>query len=172
MSLIKEGSTAEIHWNGETPTPAKFQLSHTCGGIPPAADPTVSKDAEGAYDETFVWTPDKKADVDTVYSAGGGESGEVNYTVSVSHDEGTVSNVELSGTIKVTNPNDAAIELDSVDGPAVRRDHHLHRGRLGGAHHSRKRQQGLLVRVRARRAAEEQADQQGHYRVVGADAER
>ena len=61
-----------------------------------------------------MWTPDKKADVDTVYSAGGGESGAVNYTVSVSHDEGTVGNVKVSGTITVTNPNDGAITLDSV----------------------------------------------------------
>ena len=84
-------------------------MAESAGG-----DPTVAKDAEGSYDETFVWTPDKKADVDTVYSVGGGESGAVNYTVSVSHDEGTVGNVKVSGTITVTNPNDAAIDLDSV----------------------------------------------------------
>lgn len=114
-SLIKDGSTADIYWSGNGTEPAKFQLSHTCSGTrPPAADATVSKDANGSYDETFKWTIEKKADKTRVLTAGGAESEPVNYTVTVSHDGGTASNIKVKGTISVTNPNGAAITLDSV----------------------------------------------------------
>jgi hypothetical protein len=70
-----------------------------------AADLTVSKDATPTFDRTYTWGISKKADTDTVYSAGGGESGKVNYTVTVTHDTGTDGNWSVSGDITVTNPN-------------------------------------------------------------------
>jgi len=72
--------------------------------VPPPADPlTVSKDANGAYDNTFAWDISKSVDKTTVKQIGG--SATFNYTVSVSHDSGTDSNVKVSGTISVLNSN-------------------------------------------------------------------
>jgi hypothetical protein len=90
-------------------------ISHGCGGgRTPAAGPGVSKDANGSYDNTFSWKVGKSADTDTVYSAGGGESGAVNYTVTVSHGDGAVSKVKVTGMITVNNPDSGAETLDSI----------------------------------------------------------
>jgi hypothetical protein len=93
-------------------------ISHGCSGSgrTPADHPTVNKDAPGSYDNTIGWSIDKSADTGTVYSAGGGESGPVNYTVTVSHDTGTPSNVKVAGTITASNPgtNAGSVTLSGV----------------------------------------------------------
>jgi hypothetical protein len=80
------------------------------GSSTPTADPlTITKDATGSYNTTYTWTIDKSVDnseIDTSSSA------TANYTVSVSHDAGTVGDVQVTGTISVFNPN-----VDSQDNP-------------------------------------------------------
>ena len=70
------------------------------------ADLTVSKTADASFDLKYTWSIDKSADTDRVFSAGGGESGAVNYKVDVSADAGTAGNWKVMGTITITNPND------------------------------------------------------------------
>ena len=83
-------------------------ISHGCPGRTTVSGPTVSKDANGSYDDTFNWTVGKSADTDTVYSAGGGESGAVTYTVTVSHGDSQVSKVKVTGTIDVNTRSSTA----------------------------------------------------------------
>ncbi|HJQ07352.1 MAG TPA: hypothetical protein VJ872_18020 [Nocardioides sp.] len=85
----------------------KYDAFKVLGGNPPpnppAAEPTVTKDAAGAYDTTWTWGITKAADKTLVKQVGG--SATFTYTVSVTHDSGTNSNVTVTGTIDVTNPN-------------------------------------------------------------------
>jgi hypothetical protein len=102
-SLIKAGSSADIWWDGANPEPAKFQLSHVCGGSqPPAQDLTVSKTANPSYTRTFGWKIEKSADFDQINTSG---SATFNYTVKVTKDAGTDSGWAVAGTITVHNPN-------------------------------------------------------------------
>lgn len=81
---------------------------------PEVPDPlTVVKDASGAYTRTYGWTIAKTADQAEVH----GTSGSVNvgYTVTVGHDDGTVSGVEVEGTITVFNPNADPVVADVAD---------------------------------------------------------
>jgi hypothetical protein len=71
--------------------------------VPPASEVTVTKDAAGAYDTTWTWGITKDVDKTTVKQIGG--SATFNYTVKVTHDSGTNSNVVVTGTIDVENPN-------------------------------------------------------------------
>jgi hypothetical protein len=82
-----------------------LNISHGCAGPGQASSPTITKSASGSYDNKYTWTVTKSADTNTVYSAGGGQSNPANYTVDVTHDAGTISNVKVTGTITVTNPN-------------------------------------------------------------------
>jgi hypothetical protein len=95
----------------------KLVISHGCGGhtIPPAADLTASKNAIPSFTRTYTWGISKSADKTTVLSAGGGESGPVNYTVSVTHNGGTDSGWTVSGDITVTNPNAAGDNVTGVN---------------------------------------------------------
>jgi hypothetical protein len=77
----------------------KIQESEVLHGLPL----TITKDANGAYDNQYAWTISKSVDKTTVKQVGG--SATFTYTVSVSHDGGTVSHVKVSGTISVFNPN-------------------------------------------------------------------
>ena len=96
----------------------KFDAFKVTSGEVPAADaPTIVKDAAGAYDNSYVWTIDKSVDKTKVEQTGG--TATFNYTVSVSNDGGTISNVTVSGTISVFDPNvDGAnvvpVDIDSV----------------------------------------------------------
>jgi hypothetical protein len=71
----------------------------------PSADPlTVTKDANGSFDDTYRWTITKGVDKTRVEQIGG--SATFNYTVGVSHDGGTISGpYAVTGTITVFNPN-------------------------------------------------------------------
>src|SRR6266702_4822877 len=64
---------------------------------------TVTKDANGAYTNTYTWQISKDADKTLVKQVGGNAS--FNYTVRASHDGGNISGVNVSGTISVFNPN-------------------------------------------------------------------
>ena len=82
-----------------------FTLSHGCPGTtPPAADLTVSKNANGTYDDTYSWKIEKSANPTEVFTAGGA-TGSSDYTVTVSHGDSQDSNWAVSGTITVKNPN-------------------------------------------------------------------
>ena len=72
--------------------------------VVPAAEPTVTKDAAGAYDTTWTWGITKSVDQTTVTKVGP-TTFTFHYTVSVTHDAGTDGNVTVSGTIDVENPN-------------------------------------------------------------------
>jgi hypothetical protein len=83
-----------------------------------ASDLSITKDAAGSYDNTFAWTIGKDVDKTLVKQVGG--SATFNYTVTVSHDAGTVGNVAVSGGIQVFNPNvdsnsaTVPVDIDSV----------------------------------------------------------
>ncbi len=83
------------------------------GTNPPAADLAVVKSASGSYDNKYAWTIKKTADNATVYTAGG-KDGTADYTIKVSHDGGTISNVQVTGTISVLNPNTAPVAMTEV----------------------------------------------------------
>lgn len=93
-----------------------FKVESPTPPVPIASDLVVTKDANGSDTKTFTWGISKEADQSTVLTAGGAESGPVNYTVTVTHDGGTVSNVQVTGTIQVFNPNvDLLNNVQNVD---------------------------------------------------------
>jgi len=108
-SLIKVGSSADIYWSGEGPTPTKFQLSHVCSG-PQAQDLTVTKTATPSFTRTFGWKIEKSVDSDQINTAG---SATFNYTIKVTKDAGTDSGWAVAGTITVHNPN--TFDVSGVD---------------------------------------------------------
>ncbi len=110
-SLVKAGSTADIVWSNKGPQPASFQLSHTCpGNVYPL---TVSKTAQPSFTRTYDWDLDKSADPQTVYSAGGGASDPVTFSIKALRDQGTDSDWVVSGVITVENPN--TFDVSGVD---------------------------------------------------------
>src|SRR5256886_1534066 len=80
-----------------------FKVQETNVPVPPAADLFVTKDAAGTDVNPFKWGIKKGVDQTTINSSSG--SATFNYTVTVTHDTGTVSDVEVTGTIQVFNPN-------------------------------------------------------------------
>lgn len=64
---------------------------------------TIVKDASGAYTNTYAWDIQKAVDKTEIDQSG--TQATFNYTVTVSHNGGTVSNVKVTGTITVFNPN-------------------------------------------------------------------
>jgi hypothetical protein len=70
---------------------------------PPALDLLVTKDATGSDTRTYRWNIQKAVDKTRVTSTDG--SSTFSYTVSVTHDDGTVSDVKVTGSIQVFNPN-------------------------------------------------------------------
>lgn len=92
-------------------------ISHGCdgGGHGQGAALDVSKTAAGEATQTFTWDVAKTVDNAKVYTAGGADA-TFNYTVTVTHDAGTVSDVTVSGEIDVFNPNGASVTgVDIVD---------------------------------------------------------
>jgi hypothetical protein len=71
--------------------------------VQPGVPLTISKDASGNYDNAYTWTIAKSVDKTTVKQVGGNAT--FNYEVTVTHDGGTISNVKVTGTITVFNPN-------------------------------------------------------------------
>jgi hypothetical protein len=105
---------------GIDPSDCKYDAFKINAGdvVPPADDLTVSKGAAGAYTNTYQWLIGKSVDKTLVTQVGG--SATFNYTVSVTHDGGTISGVTVSGTISVLNPNldgngdPIPVDIDSV----------------------------------------------------------
>jgi hypothetical protein len=64
---------------------------------------TVTKDADGAYKNTYTWTIKKDVDKTVVKQVGGNAT--FTYTVTATHDGGTVSDIHVNGTISAFNPN-------------------------------------------------------------------
>jgi hypothetical protein len=79
----------------------------------PAAGPTVSKDASGSYTRTYGWTITKTVDQPAPLTKGGAAV-TVNYSVSVSHNDGQISNVKVIGRIDVLNLDSGNETLDSI----------------------------------------------------------
>jgi hypothetical protein len=101
----------------------KVVLDEQAPTDPPAAlPPTVSKDAAASFDRTYTWDATKSVDRTTVKQVGGG-SATFNYTVSVTHSNGTDGNWQVGGTITVSNPNADDITgvtlADAVDNGGV-----------------------------------------------------
>jgi hypothetical protein len=82
----------------------------------PLSGPSVTKDANGAYDNTFAWSLQKclndisltnppAACQHTTTLNPSGTSVSVNYYIFVSYDSGTISNVKVTGAIQVFNGN-------------------------------------------------------------------
>jgi hypothetical protein len=92
-----------------------LNISHGCA--PPtqvqARAPTVTKNAAGAYTTKYGWTVQKSVDNKEIDVAPGGNA-TFNYTVTVTRDNGTNSNVQVGGTIHVSNPNSVAIGNPNV----------------------------------------------------------
>jgi hypothetical protein len=84
------------------------------GTVSTASDLTISKDANGSNKNTFGWTIGKSVDKTIVKQVGG--TATFNYTVTVTKDGGTITDVKVSGTIAVFNPNvDASNNTVGVD---------------------------------------------------------
>jgi hypothetical protein len=81
--------------------------------IPPAADLTVTKDAVPSFSRQYGWDVTKSVDSNTANIPAGGTA-TFTYTVSVTHDNGTDGNWKVSGTITVSNPNAASVDVSSI----------------------------------------------------------
>jgi hypothetical protein len=90
----------------------KYDAFKVRTAYPSASGLVISKDAAGAYDNTYTWGIAKSVDKTLVKQAGG--SATFNYTVAVTHDAGSISHVTVTGTIAVFNPNN-----DPVSGVTV-----------------------------------------------------
>jgi hypothetical protein len=85
-------------------------ISHGCAGPGQASSPTVIKNAAGAFTTTENWKITKSADQTQVDVKPGGTA-QFTYHVTVTNTGSTVSGVQVTGTITVNNPNNAAITL-------------------------------------------------------------
>jgi hypothetical protein len=80
--------------------------------------PSVTKTAAGAYTDTYTWGIQKAVDKTLVEQIGGTVT--FTYTVTVTHDAGTISNIGVTGTIAIfntntdTNGNTIPVTIDSV----------------------------------------------------------
>jgi hypothetical protein len=80
-----------------------------------AAPPDVLKDATPTFGREYKWTVKKEVDHLRINEASGG-SATFNYTVTVSHDDGTDKNWQVNGKITVNNSNaDPVTGVDVTD---------------------------------------------------------
>jgi hypothetical protein len=88
----------------------KIQEGDITAGLPLE----ITKDASGSNDDTFSWTIAKAVDKTRVEQIGG--SATFSYTVNVTHGAGSISNVNVAGTISIYNFNlDFLNDLVPVD---------------------------------------------------------
>jgi hypothetical protein len=113
-SLDKPLNPGKYGVPGVNPSDCKYDAFQVeTGGTLPEdfADPlTVTKDANGAYNDTFSWALGKSVDKTIVKQVGG--TATFTYTVTATPDGGTISAVKVTGTISVFNPN-----LDTSSNP-------------------------------------------------------
>jgi hypothetical protein len=88
------------------------------GETQPGDPLTVTKDADGAYDNTYTWKIEKSVDKTIVKQIGG--TATFTYTVKATNDGGgAISNVKVTGTIKAFNPNvddsDSTVSVSGVN---------------------------------------------------------
>jgi hypothetical protein len=89
-----------------------LNLSHVCRAENTEASPlTTTKSAAGSFDKTFAWDISKGVNTTKIETA---DTASFNYTVTVSHDNGTDSNVKVNGNITVNNPNPAPVNIASL----------------------------------------------------------
>jgi len=86
-------------------------LDSSCGGN--SVELTVTADANPSLTRAYTWGITKSVDSPMVDSTGGGSSSPANYTVTVTHDNGTDSGWQVSGTIKASNPS--WVDVSAVD---------------------------------------------------------
>lgn len=101
------GLASPINASGNPAGLSNLRFCWNDGDAPPASPLTVTKDASGSYDKTYTWDIEKDVDKTSVTKPAGKAT--FNYTVKVSHDDGTISNVKVTGDITVTNPNSADV---------------------------------------------------------------
>jgi len=94
--------------DGYPVTPSKckydaFKIRTSGGGGGESEAPVITKDATATYDNKYGWTITKDVDKTLVKQVGGTVT--FNYTVKVTHDGGTISNVKVTGKITVSNFN-------------------------------------------------------------------
>ena len=78
--------------------------------------PTIVPDLKGSYDVAYTWEITKTVEEDDVMPvAPGADYDSFNYEIVVKTLTKTVSNVSISGTVDVTNPNQFPIPLASAD---------------------------------------------------------
>lgn len=86
-----------------TPSQCKYD-AFKVNAAPPAEPLTVTKDANGSYDASYTWQLSKSVDKSVIKQVNGDAT--FNYTVTATRSSATISNVTVSGTITVFNPND------------------------------------------------------------------
>lgn len=130
-SVPSGSDTILLHINDHSECTSLYGVEEdTCFVLPgtpttnTAQGPTISKGASGSYDDTYHWTINKDACLDgtggntgktcvtTVKQIGG--TAKFNYSVTVTHGASQDSNVKVSGTITVTNPNSDAVAITGV----------------------------------------------------------
>lgn len=82
-------------------------------GSPPAAAPTVSKDASQNQNTEYGWSINKAVNKTEIDPTPGGTA-TFNYTVTVTHDSGTVMTGDVTGTITVFNNAGGDITLSGI----------------------------------------------------------
>lgn len=93
----------------------KVKVTPPGGGKPPAAELSVSKDANPTFDHEFGWSITKSASSCPVTNPCDASSATVTYTVTVSHDAGHDTNWMVTGTITILNFNDFAVSGVNID---------------------------------------------------------
>jgi hypothetical protein len=93
-------NTAKFTTSDTSTTGSASQTVKDCQG----ADLKVSKTASPSFTRTYTWGIGKSVDKTQVDTSGG--AAKFKYTVKVTHDSGTDSLWEVTGTIKVENPNE------------------------------------------------------------------
>jgi hypothetical protein len=106
--------TVVVTYAGSLGGNPQLTISNGCPGKrPPAADLTVSKDAEGSYDKRYTWDIEKSVDR-TEITERFASTVTANYTVVVSNTGSEIENVQVNGTITVNNPNLDNVEISDL----------------------------------------------------------
>lgn len=104
---------AQYETNTTHTTGSASQTVQACDTGHAGAALTTSVDPDATFTKTYTWGIQKSVDK-TSQTVSGGANALFNYTVTVTHDAGTVSDIHISGNIEADNPNAAPVQLDSV----------------------------------------------------------
>jgi hypothetical protein len=99
-------NTKNVTTSGNNPSAGNF-------GNYQAKALTVEKTAATTFTRTYGWTIDKSVTPDTI-DMFTGDSADVEYTVTLTKDDGTDSNFAVTGNITITNPNPVSTGLDAT----------------------------------------------------------